>query len=337
MYLSDYGMYYPCWAGYATWDTAGCYTANQVQTGNYYPMSAYVKKEGRSVCVGSYWTASMWVRGTTIAGREAPVTSMGWEADSAPANNLFSFAAIGLGYLLTTNTLADGKTLTCPSTAGDWQAVYGSSALTIPGNLWKRIGGSDAYHLEHPADVSFASNGGNAYGISSTYQYRLMPVTVHWYSWHYSYGRVWPGVKPQLTVWNGAPAFRTQKMLAGRSVVIDNIDNVHVNQGGDVLKVYGVKGGAVQFHHRDGYNVLYGDQHTRWYGDPGQRIAYISGGGYNGYLPSGTWYGSTDPWNLTAPAASAHSDGYGDNQTPLFNTAQRVWMLFDQAEGIDIP
>jgi hypothetical protein len=181
------------------------------------------------------------------------------------------------------------------------------------------------------------------YGVYSNYHYRLKPTVIRTWNYHYSYyKRLWPNVKPTLTAWNGVPAFKTQKMLAGRTVVLDNIDNVYPDFNVYGLyaarDVYGIKGGAAQFHHRDGYNILYGDNHAAWYGDPNKVIAYAFGGGHNGYWgPSATFDPEKcEPANLTVPGGGQQV-GDGDTQNPPFSCSQVVWTLFDQAAGIDIP
>ena len=91
-----------------------------------------------------------------------------------------------------------------------------------------------------------------------------------------------PGVKPGIRFdldaagspnWRellGRPVFKTDKMLAGRSIVSDLF-----GRGQDYdIPVTRYNRGAGIYHHVYGYNVLYGDGHTQWYGDPEQKLIY---------------------------------------------------------------
>jgi len=161
-----------------------------------------------------------------------------------------------------------------------------------------------------------------------------MPARIHAETWYETYQMDWIGVKPKLRVYSGAPPFETQKTLAVRAIVLDTIDNVHENSGAAARASFGMNGGAVRFHHREGYNILYGDCHATWHGDPQKRIAYAHGGGHNGYI-RGTFTMSNCCYpNLTAPNASRLS---ADADSQGFQGAQQVWTLFDRAAGIDIP
>ena len=130
--------------------------------------------------------------------------------------------------------------------------------------------------------------------------------------------------------------------MAGRALVTDTIDNVN-DHGGTLLMAtqhFGVKGGAVRHHHKDGYNVLYADYHVKWHGDPQKHIAYAYNGGHNGYYSNtpttyrGAYYASI--CNLTAPNMWYYSS-YNDTQSPSFSGGHQIWNEFDQAMGIDVP
>jgi hypothetical protein len=243
--------------------------------------------------------------------------------------------------LLTNGMLPDGKTFFCPSMTGTitypW-APYYSTQVTYRTDVWQRLGGSDGRHLEYPADLSglCSVNFNAGYVVLGSYHYRGMPAG-SWNPcfWHRSYMGTFPYVKPKITTGQGVPPFKTGKMLAGRAIVIDSIDNVAPQ--GDYNNTFGIKGGAVRFHHNDGYNILYGDQHAGWYGDPQKWVAYAFLGGHNGYCSNNpTSYSASLGWTycLQAPNLWAYST-YNDTQNPSFVGAQQIWHQFDVAAGID--
>ena len=340
MYVGDYGGYFPSWAGWAEWNTT------DIQPGM--PVCAWVKdaREGRTITQTFFTSGSAVTRGACLAARDvdprSTYDSNYWpdylEGD-LPEAGKFSLAACGLGLLLTTNALTDGQAFMCPSMGGQWKTVHYRYTKTFFPDLWKRIGGSDGPHLERPKDLSVTTDFyGHSYTkyVIGSYQYRNMPAKIFNWSFHSSYWKDWPGVKPKLRVNNGAPPFKSERLLGGRALVIDTMDNQNEAAPGDTAAHFGPRGGAVRFHHRDGYNVLYGDGSVRWYGDPQMRIAYAYGGGHDGvYMGGGANSGYTWMCNLTAPNGSLNNSTHrwGSNG---FCCAQQVWIDFDRSVGIDV-
>ena len=339
-YLSDYGGYYPSWSGWAEWNTE---TVNENISNK--PVRCYIRRDGRRICQQVMDNNAPITRGSCIALRAVGKTIYtywqgGWQGDDVAAGE-FSLPTIGLGMLLTAGGLADGNVLLCPSMKGEWDTVWGISKVRFRSDVFRRLGGSSAKHLEYPSTLSPVNrlSSGQARAIIGSYQYRNMPTRIHSWSWHPNYKKVWPGVKPKVTAWQGAPAFKTERVLGGRAVVIDTIDNQHHYDHSlfeDANKIFGLNGGAVRFHHKDGYNILYGDGHAGWYGDPQQRIAFEYFGGHDG---SRRGDGAADMWgtayyNLTAPGSIVYSSFYGGMNG--FDGAQQIWNLFDQSAGVDV-
>ncbi len=336
MYISDYNMYYPCWAGYIE---------NREVRSQYPRYAAWIKKGNRTVVQTAEVYPYSLVQGETIATYErpdwAPYDTAPWMGDITAAGQ-FSMAAVGLGLLMTAGTLPDGKVLMCPSMNRQWTTIHAYDGYTkrfLP-DLWKRIGGADAYHLENPATLEglYEFDGWSSlslYAICS-YQYRNMPTLIHGGAWSlYPYTKTWYNTKPALAAYNGCPVFKTQKMLGGRALVLDTIDNINQLAFPNTAPYFGDQGGAVRFHHREGYNILYGDCHASWFGDPQKTIAHIFGGGHNGtYQGDGSFRPGDGSYNLTSPGLCSRAS-YGDTQG--FEGSQQVWNLFDQSQGIDIP
>jgi prepilin-type processing-associated H-X9-DG protein len=96
----------------------------------------------------------------------------------------------------------------------------------------------------------------------------------------------------------------------------------------------GVSPGNGVFAHKDGYNVLYGDGSTAWYGDAQQRFQYIS--------VEGGRTGDTYQTHVTHAAqslVSAVPDGYRYYAASWGPIGVEAWMtgfhMFDLSRGID--
>ncbi len=81
--------------------------------------------------------------------------------------------------------------------------------------------------------------------------------------------------------------------------------------------------------HKDGYNVLYGDNHARWVGDGTQRILY-----YDDPISNYTNIYGTSYLNLMGCCIR-----YGDVKKAGAvepNPLLRLWHEFDLADGLDV-
>ncbi len=333
MYISDYGQYYPSWAGYT--DKVTATNAVAVVTRNNRTVVQYLSANpaaGGEPVIG---------RGCTIAsrscydGNNTTTYNMALVGD-VPAAGKFSMIASGLGMLLTAGSLPDGKSLLCPSMQGAWKLPSNPpggdlfNAWFYP-DVWKRAGGADGAHLESPNDVNsfmpWGTTNPQETDVFCSYDYRGVPALVDTV-WSPGTPYYWPGVKPALQVKSGVPPFKTQKILGGRAIVLDTVANMYGWEP--------IKGGAVRFHHQDGYNILYGDYHAKWYGDAQKTIQYIYGGGSN-CLYGGVAYPNYRHWYMLALTNANVDRAEGWDVGNGYLCAQQVWTLFDQAAGIDVP
>jgi len=141
------------------------------------------------------------------------------------------------------------------------------------------------------------------------------------------------------------PGGLRQKLLGGRALVFDT--------------TYGsansANTGGAEFHHADGYNVLYGYYSAAWYGDPSGQITHWAFFRGSGPAPSGFSASCTTDSNLTdhdggsAPEHRMPSTSYvgavGWLELAQRNDCRRalrasqsqalVFHLFDTAHGID--
>lgn len=347
-YAGDYAGYHPSWAG---WNEFPRWDPNHSPSTGFIPV-AWVERDGRRVVQSFAHAVAAVERGMAIATR-GPAAE-GWtdeDKGAMPAAGEFSYIASGMGILLTSGYLADGRTLLCPSMMGhDWRTLQrDGDNVWFRRDVFQRLGGTSGRALEYPASLTAAATDfQTTHSVLVSYQYRGVPARVLSGGYHSLYtDRQWYWVRPHLQVWTGAPPFKSQRILGDRAIVIDTMDNTHENhRSGLAPELFGRHGGAVRWHHLEGYNVLHGGGSVRWHGDPQKRIAYAFRGGHSGYrngLPA-SWSSSRPSyWNLTLPNASIgnHSSpalaGYYDCVETGFRSAQQVWNEFDRAIGVDVP
>jgi len=313
-YCGDYSQYFPSWVAWgvratvapAAWNTASntdYQTLYTLERGIYTdPKLSQVERTFGDAagkvysviggCRSTYtitWLSPTKYYRTIFAGSKY---SWRWNGPGpAPAGEL-NLAPVGLGFLLTGNYIGDARIFFCPScTDMPSENIWVSGV----GELWKNAraeaacnardlqmaGGFDAYSVTHgnwnwlrgwsaPQSTVYYDFGGMSRAVLSNYSYRLVPCEVS-QRWEVAYQSP-PDqarmlyVRPGQTVRDGEPVFKTQKQLAGRAVVADSFSK----GGWNPMDTPGMGFWA----HRDGYNVLFGDWHAAWYGDPQQKLIY---------------------------------------------------------------
>ncbi len=285
----------------------------------------------------------------------------GWNLPKGSLNS----APEQLGYLLTGGYVQDAGVFYCPSAASmPADCSYTYYTCYMPASTladWKTMGGRDGKTLlrgyygvafpyaDTPGKRMFASLsdpwGGTETMVQSTYHYRNAPLGVRG-PWHrYQDGNpsvYWlPGAKPHIGLRLGQPLFPTQKILGSRSLVADTF-----SKGGkydaagkatsyvlaDNLATSRSYAGFGLLHHRDGYNVLYGDWSAKWYGDPQQQIIWHTQGNVNGST-GGSWMYNllANNWYL-APTLTDESATGGN----FIGSQLAVWHDFDVSSGVDV-
>ena len=104
--------------------------------------------------------------------------------------------------------------------------------------------------------------------------------------------------RPSQRAHMGTPFFRTRKELGNRAVVTDSFSKTSRDRSGwkdalggryvlpaDLTETKAHPGMGIVAH-REGYNVLYGDGHAQWYGDPQQGIVWHGQGMGSSSYPS---------------------------------------------------
>lgn len=281
-----------------------------------------------------------------------------------------NMAPSGLGMLLTSGYVPDVATFYCQSSdgmPGDWGApgLYGATRL----NDWKTIGGRDrdAFHYGNWTNVNYVGPQlgydahGNYWRIAvSHYSYRCVPfaLSVRGYDgmWHYwqdggkdpskRFGL--PGVRPRISPRYCQPLFRTMKELGGRAWVCDTFSKgveydatntlVSSDSGNPMASKPIVEStrivGMGMVAHRDGYNVLYGDNSVRWFGDAQQNFIWHPQG-YNGYVRSCFDTGHVLAFNSYAWGAVYPGTTVNDASN-FTGSALDCWHALDQANGVDV-
>jgi len=271
-------------------------------------------------------------------------------------------AAWGLGYLAATGYMDDLKAYYCASWDIPADRLYSSTGLydvyynngigkgvvnTV--NSVKTLGGFSAKYMMYgnyrAASDSRSLNanylGNTTSGMDSSYSYRNFDVSdrqndippgtempVHWTR---------PFVKTNV----GCPSFKTERVLGGRSIVADSFFRTCKDHRIASNPNYKWQAGFAIYHHKDGYNVLYGDGHTGWYGDPQQRIMWFmqapatdgsemaASAGYEPFNNNGASYGTAGSTRM-ANANLNKGPGYAASGR------QTIYHMFDSPAGLDV-
>lgn len=223
-----------------------------------------------------------------------------------------------------------------PSTMGDWKRAGGDDAKTmLYGDWsWARQFNPNGYTVNSIYQARVRA-------IQSSYAYRCVPWTNDMYgiyadtgaepsTWKYYNNGLNFGtfmavnqtgfqvfyVKPTRRTFPLEPLFKTDKQLSGRAIVSDAWSRFSQsdtsygaanNEYGTLPAGLPMRPGRGWQAHRDGYNVLYGDFHAKWWGDPQQvfmwteGLAGAMGTGGNCYSPNLTSavLGNGRPYELT--------------------------------------
>lgn len=150
------------------------------------------------------------------------------------------------------------------------------------------------------------------------------------------------GTRPEITGWNGDQFFPTAKKLGGRALLCDTFEKFspdedyyygsHIYTQPETEENYRVSGAhaAANFIHREGYNVLYGDQHAKWYGDPQKRFVW-----WHGKVIWYQAYGFHHPL-ICSSRFTMHPETPGFTTYRVLSGAHELWHLLDVAGGVDV-
>ena len=208
-------------------------------------------------------------------------------------------------------------------------------------------------------DPYTGSGAWTSYRWFSSYNYRCQPSTesADGTSWHNNPGwssdleQQWvehfvpytrPRVRRPIRELGGCPAFKTQRDLGGRCLMTDSFARAAKTATGTELyqenpAISNPSGG----HGRgEGYNALYGDGSTRWFGDPQMKIRFWPFTNTNTY----NWIeASIHSQNRSSGSLAVtywcSGDRYGRGSPNAYYVGwanMAVWHLFDVAADIDV-
>jgi hypothetical protein len=256
----------------------------------------------------------------------------------------------GLGGYLAGGYLTDMTMFWCPSTGGQMasptsvryesggQALYNKGRhpnhfdYTVRSYLRnvRLLGGTDGKALTHGdyssfPNVLFYDDRGVA--LACDYAYRPLPDQqnrtyggdVPGYRGHPVYG-----YKPTLYSHTNEVPFKNQRRVGSRALVIDAFSNFMTGSGNPTtMTTYGENPGYGYWAHRVGYNILAGDGHASWMGDPQERHIYWHKSGW------------TTPGGLNTLGSEASAGGWTALTGGRVGAGAWAWHQFDTYLGVD--
>jgi len=210
-----------------------------------------------------------------------------------------NLAPVGMGTYLAGGYVPEARAFFCPSASnmpGDlyqWRGQmvegYGSSfkpmSVHDPATITQHTGGGlDASSIMH-GDYTKANvpSGMPSVTVQGSYAYRLTPSMPLFrvVASGPALGDVTEGrllyTAPNRMIKRGEPMFKTQKQLGGRALIADATGRPSYEYNGSYsVNNIAFKPGLGWWAHKEGYNVLYGDGHCAWFGDPQQRVAWVA-------------------------------------------------------------
>jgi prepilin-type N-terminal cleavage/methylation domain-containing protein/prepilin-type processing-associated H-X9-DG protein len=366
-YTGDYGMYFPSWSAWGKqaipacqWNgftyaqqpnlDAGIYKDPKLSSDNLVytvpPNGDASTTYTTSGSLNNYQAFSPATMFRTIfAGsryyRTGTHSWAGIAGESPGDRGKLNMAPVGLGTLML-GYLGNASVFFCPTSDGmpaDYNGYQDPifdetkrmNALTRVGEL-RNLGGTDSYSMTH-GDYTWldALRGGvTAYTkirlVQSHYAYRNVPTNIYRSSTYNHtdnpYSAELDFIRPRIRVADGEPIFKTRKLCGARAIVSDTWSK-HARQTSE-------EPGLGLLGHRDGYNVLYGDGHAAWYGDPQQKIIWYdyddTSDHYMGLMANivTDYHGPTEFYDGTAA---------GTGTTYRRGGTHYLWNLFDVQAG----
>jgi len=368
-YSGDFSGYYPSAPGWRPADYDFCYTSKTSCTSSHdeswaknngnryftvYPyqngMGGLFQGKPGDAAIQTANIGSLYYRCIALGGKSSLT-------DKTFTRGKLNLGPNGLGLLLTSGYTADVSVFYCP-TYDNILADFSDSSMTTRFGLsglqwWRKAGGVDSATLMY-GDWS----SGNIYSslslqqVYASYAYRGVPLSTYLRGWHAHADdtAAWTlaGTTPRVKVRNGQPLFRTARELGGRAHVADAWNKpMGVDALGRLMSAttasdtarwpgHGIKG------HRAGYNVLYGDGHVSYFGDPQERLVWRRQGARISASPTAA---DPDPslYNYNSHTANQYeyctfNVSYGGNNVNSMtfkDTGLAVWRELDNAEGMD--
>jgi len=336
-YLSEFNDYYPCWAGMGSKDPARIPNRSlEREPGMYWEPSRDRHVATLSRYGGWHKSLSRLVSWRSIAcGSKKTDETEDWKAGELNA------VPVKLGYLLQLSYAPEIRLFYCPSARGmpDFDEVatpclddirevsklVGRTGIKPPEMLMYGDYRSVFEQTDDPWD-GFSGEHGMWYSLTTRghYNYRNSPS---WFPGE-DFDRQFTveGTRPGVLTYYGNPDYKTPKFLNNRALICDTFEKGHRTGATGPRKM-----GAGLYHHKDGYNVLYGDYHVDWYGDSDKMIVSWPVAEYTGYWSETD--GANHPVDSVINLVTSCSQWDPDSS---ISAARAVWHLMDTKAGIDV-
>ena len=350
-YAGDYGQYFP---GDVLWEVAAYHDSPggmKNLTGQYRDVDGnwVIAAIGRTYHQNRYWEQSYY-NPDNIGWRQWQsdwtTWACGWPSGdvgviTGGTRPKMTLGPVGLAFLVMGGYMETFEPFFCPTVGDtDFYSQFTNGKRPRKKAL-KRAGGFDKktflyaerdYYTDQAWPYSNWATYDPALNLKCDYYYRGYPAAMHIEHTENYLVADKPDrfcrmryTKPMVTAQANCPPFKTQKLLGNRAIVSDGFYQTY--RADYDYHMYGF--GMVA--HREGYNVLYGDWHAKWYGDPQQRIIWwpkrvgLGGASYADYT-----------WVSLASSGLLDAVKYPNNRpTNAPGGTQDVWNLFDVNEGID--
>ena len=290
---------------------------------------------------GTYNTGPTWLQCMFFGFKESATGVGDWQRGNLNAS------PCNLGYLLTCGYIGDAMVNACPSFSpytrpnptGPMQYYHNLSAGAgypdiITPAMWRMLGGFNAESFTHGDYSGFPTVATKTRKVCSQYNYRLAPIWLDASGIKDYYHKPYPTdvgwgmltfhwTKPKIELVPGNPQFATARLLGGRAIVTDSFTRACTQGLWNTYAPFPADGSRC---HQDGYNILYGDSHVKWYGDPQRRIIWWPLRDHPYY---GSGYRNWKCQNLATSCAQIYTPSFIRwGPFPIFH-------VFDQHAGID--
>ena len=349
-YCSDYSQYFPSYGGVGFREHQTFYGDGDQRRVIYKDVRLGVEIDTLSLGIPYSWSPmGRWAYGSVGGLRNfaiyAQVSDASGDADRAEELDGVNgrFVPINHGYLLEGGYLNDIGVFFCPSAQGMHAGGEDSVGRTSSSNYYDNLGGirsrsnstaaKDVFYGDY-STTTWGYAHAVAYGYRATlgghYNYRpAIYGTASTGSNNYFCDSVVSlgGTAPLALGYNGAQIFATQRKLGARALLCDSFQRGPHSNNSDMTKL--AEGSAGYQAHREGYNVLFGDGHAAWYGDPQRRIIWwvTDYTRDNVNMVSGITYRK---WIAVNPGASSP----GSHNRRL-DGSHAVWHLMDMSADVD--
>ena len=340
-YCGDYGQYFPSVPSIGFYEEGvGLWADNGVYKDTRLDIQVQTSTIGGDGDADGWWrycgngTLGSW-RGIATYAADTVATRI------KPNGSTSMLAPVKMGAVLKGGYIADWSVMYCPSGRGmkapDTHTCtphlqnFTQVRKGADGNEPERLFGGAYSYADWDQDAKTDDTRGHRMTIRSQYNYRPNPVAGGYDAWprYVNYKTLLGGTNPRATGYYGKQFFPTQKTLGDRALLCDTFERGVVTMAVTIeLLTTGSMGPPAGLSmHKEGYNVLYGDGHAAWYGDPQQRIIW---------WPFDTTVSRADDYASMHGPVTRYSWIYtSGNSMGTLDQSHMIWHMMDAHAGVD--